>query len=485
MVGATARRNRWLAGVFAGALLAACKNEPEKATTPTFRDDVAPLFAERCERCHGASAAEGGYSVASYLSTIGCGDSGRPANVAPDAPLLRALDRPPHLGLLSNDERAMVEAWLAAGSPAFRGAVHDPGFADPRSDASHARFLRARKWKPMLDAKDADACGRCHDGAPARPEDVRFPAPGATSCTTCHSEPNGPLACTTCHGSKGKPYPPRDACFHPETQKDASHPVHTRFACTTCHPAVGDAPPRNGTHGDGAVEVWFDQDLAGVGARFEGGACTTQCHAGPGAKRPKPSWSDSAPMVCGDCHAAPPAGHYAGACITCHQSGPLHVNGRVDLGDGSGKCGACHGTGDDPLPKTGAHAAHARPKGAQPVACTTCHELPTGKHPLGKGSASVRLLGVAATGGLSPTYDPATQTCANVYCHAVGGGTTPTPKWTGTLAGCDSCHGLPPPAPHAANPSCGTALCHEGKVESGALTKDGIAHHVNGTIELR
>ncbi|MGZ3421034.1 MAG: CxxxxCH/CxxCH domain c-type cytochrome [Polyangiales bacterium] len=472
-------RRTWLLCVLAGAAIGACRESAENTAPPTFRDEVGPLLAAKCASCHGT---EGGYSVETYLSTIACGASGLPANSASDPPILRALDRAPHVGLLTPEERALLERWIAAGSPSFRGAVHDPAFADPRSEGNHAKFLRARSWKPMLDAKDPDACGRCHDGAPARPADVRFAAPGATACTTCHAEPNGPLACTTCHGSKGKPYPPRDACFHPEAKPDASHPVHVaKYACSTCHPVANDM---TGTHGDGHVEVWLDQNLAGVGARFDSGACTTQCHAGPGAKRPKPSWSDTAKMVCGDCHAAPPAGHYVGACASCHQDGPLHVNGRVDLGDGSGKCGACHGTGDNPLPKTGAHAIHANPKDAQPVACTTCHELPSGKHPLG-GGASVRLIGLAATGGLSPSYDATTKTCSNVYCHAVGGGTTPTPQWTGTLGGCNSCHGLPPSPPHAANPSCGTTNCHEGKVESGVLTKDGIAHHVNGTIELR
>ena len=84
------------------------------------------------------------------------------------------------------------------------------------------------------------------------------------------------------------------------------------------------------------------------------------------------TWTQApAPVGCNDCHLSPPANHYTGACTGCHAEanatgtaltpGPLHVNGKVDLGNGSGQCGACHGSGNSPWPTTQVHAAHQNP----------------------------------------------------------------------------------------------------------------------------
>jgi hypothetical protein len=52
-------------------------------------------------------------------------------------------------------------------------------------------------------------------------------------------------------------------------------------------------------------------------------------------------------MGCNDCHGAPPVAHPAGPCTNCHSEanangtaltpGPLHLNGRIDFGDGTGQ----------------------------------------------------------------------------------------------------------------------------------------------------
>src|SRR5437868_4979044 len=131
------------------------------------------------------------------------------------APLLRALDSDSHRDRIDPGERALLAAWVRAGAPAFRGTVHAPGVVDPRSAEWHGTMLRDARWRPMLDANDTNACGRCHDGAPSRPPGVTLPAPGATACTSCHAEPEGVLACSTCHGQGTRAYPPRDRCFFP------------------------------------------------------------------------------------------------------------------------------------------------------------------------------------------------------------------------------------------------------------------------------
>ena len=203
-------------------------------------------------------------------------------------------------------------------------------------------------------------------------------------------------------------------------------------------------------------------------------------------------------MTCNDCHRAPPANHYAGACSSCHReanangtalaSPKLHVNGAVDLGDGSGKCGACHGTGDDPWPTTGAHAAHRSPSASVAIACDTCHDLPKGKHPTG-GGPTVRLFGLATAGARNPTWDPQTKTCGATYCHDGSGATLGAPKWSDgkTASACGGCHSLPPLAPHSSGISCSEITCHSGSTTLGVngpvLTMSGAKVHVNGHVD--
>lgn len=393
------------------------------------------------------------------------------------------LDDATHAPLLTSDERATLASWIDAGAPKFRGAVHEPSFVDPRSPQSHGRALRAKRWRPMLDANDPEACGRCHEGVP-RPEKITLTAPGAPACTSCHAEERGVLACGTCHVGEAKSFPPRGPCFFPDDPLRATaHAAHAGdsasraggLACATCHPAP---PPEvmGSAHGDGRVDVVFDAKIAGASTWNDSTrTCVAACHARPGGAKPSPAWTDKGPLACGDCHGSPPPAHYAGACSGCHReanaagttlaSPALHVNGRVDLGDGSGTCGACHGSGDDPWPTADAHDRHRSPSAAAAVACATCHTVPTvfgagTSHPRG-GAATVVLSGLALAKSAPGTY--AAGTCKNVYCHGgnLVGTTAAMPSWTdasGAASQCGSCHGLPPGAPHNASPRCD--LCH-------------------------
>jgi predicted CxxxxCH...CXXCH cytochrome family protein len=488
-------------GLGVGASIAACGTKTFEAP-PTYRDDVAPLVARKCASCHSGDAPAGGWRANGYLDAVGCVDGKH-------VDLIAALATPAHAGIVDDDERALLVRWSEAGTPAFRDGVHAAAFVDPRSPSSHGRFLRAHRWRPMLDAKDPDACGVCHDGAPARPDPAPTPAPGATACTSCHDSPSpngGALACDSCHGQKPHAYPPRDACFFPDDIVEPTHAAHVEpsastiagVACARCHPTPG-AEVIGGTHGDGDVEVWLPQNLPGKQAYFDPTTkgCTTRCHLGPDGKRPTPTWGDATKMNCNDCHGAPPANHAKGACTSCHREANadgtaldrpvLHMNGVVDLGDGSKKCGACHGSGDDPWPSTGAHAAHEKPANAAPVACSTCHDVPAdlSSHPKGE-AVVVKLSALAASGGRAPTYDATTKTCANVYCHAIAGASTPAPTWTGgaSAGSCGACHSIPPLAPHVASFGCGFGTCHGGSVAGLVFTSEGRVRHVDGHIDL-
>jgi predicted CxxxxCH...CXXCH cytochrome family protein len=354
----------------------------------------------------------------------------------------------------------------------------------------------------MLDPNDVEACGACHDGAP-RPAGIATAAPGAPACTSCHSTPGGALACGTCHGDGARAYPPRDRCFFPDGPEGGAHAAHATASasravgmpCATCHPEPS-AGQLGGAHANGHVEVWFDYRVAGAAARFDGvtKTCAGTCHARGGA-RPAPAWSDPA-MTCNDCHASPPANHYRGACTSCHREAnadgtklthpTLHADGKVDLGDGSGRCGACHGEGDDPWPSTGAHRAHAQPQSARPVPCETCHAVPGpgARHPEGRGGAVVRLSGLANRGGRRASYDVESKSCAGTYCHEGAGGASTAPGWTDgpSARSCTSCHGAPPPPPHVQSSSCAGASCHDGSTSSAVLAPGSRAYHVDGVI---
>jgi predicted CxxxxCH...CXXCH cytochrome family protein len=131
-------------------------------------------------------------------------------------------------------------------------------------------------------------------------------------------------------------------------------------------------------------------------------------------------------------------------CRACHgadyQGGPVGVGctsanchtkpGAVEF------CGTCHGGEAGPRPSTGAHDKHA-------AYCQDCHTVPEVVASQGhlNGTADVKFSLHAWLGGAQPSYDPATKTCAGVYCHVDS-----TPKWE-TPSGetpCDSCHGAPP-----------------------------------------
>ncbi len=508
----TVRRASVLCAVACTALIAACSEERASAPVPPVYDvDVAPILQAHCVSCHGDTNPAGGWSATSFLGAIACvSPSGAPATLPSDlrAPVLAALEVSPHVGLLGAPERTILVSWIEGGTPAFQGSVHDPGIIDPRSAAFHGTALRASHWSAMLDPDDPGACGRCHEGAPTRPTSVTMAAPGAPSCTSCHDQPSGVLACSTCHGDGTRDYPPRNACFFPGDVggAHAAHvqvsPVSGGLACSTCHPVPG-TPVIGGLHGDGVVEVTFDPTAVPGEASFDRstGACAVSCHDLGGA-RPVVTWTEAAtPIGCGDCHASPPGGHFPGACTGCHaeanatgtalSGGPLHLNGKVDLGDGSGLCGACHGTGASPWPVTAAHSAHQTPTLTEPLPCSSCHVVPSQiLDPVHlDGTVHVVFSGLATARGAVPAWDG--TRCSNVACHGANlADPAAVPAWndtSGAQAKCGACHGIPP-SQHTTSMSCDRSDCHGGEVTLGSsgtplISASGLALHVDGVVE--
>jgi predicted CxxxxCH...CXXCH cytochrome family protein len=507
-------RRRGASLCLASSLLA-CSVDRVAPSPPVFDTDVAPILEAHCVECHGGASPAAGWNATSFLGAIACAEpSGAPVTLPTSerAPILTVLGRGLHQGLLDASDQATLEAWVVGGAPAFAADVHTPDIINPRAPGFHGKLLSQDHWAQMLDPNDPNACGGCHEGTPAPVPGVQFPAPGAPSCTSCHDQPGGVLACSTCHGSGSVSYPPRDLCFFPQDAKTAGpHAAHVEpseertagFGCDTCHPVPG-KDVISGLHANGIVEVIFDKSVIGPEASFDPttGQCSVTCH-NLGGLRPNPRWVVSTPMGCNDCHRSPPPDHYPGSCTNCHAEanangtaltpGPLHLDGRVELGNGNGTCGACHGTGSSPWPSTAAHPSHENPTITEPIACTSCHVVPSSIYSPGHldGVVTIQFAGLATARGAMPTWNG--SACNGVACHGANLPSPPAvvPVWTdtsGAAARCGACHGIPPTVSHTASTDCGRSDCHGGEVGETAMgvpfiTTAGLALHIDGIIE--
>ncbi len=514
---------RLLVAALCACCASACAVQTPSSVAPQFAADVQPILQARCVRCHSGAAAKGGWSADSYLSTIACDKQGTAQTLAADAgvPLLNVLGSKDHKDLLTPDERAVLEDWVQAGTPSRDGEMHPVGWLDPRSPNFHGTQLRKEGFARMLELSAPGACGKCHHGAPVRDPKLQVSPDRAPDCTSCHREPQGVLACGTCHGDgAARAYPPRDPCFFPNGPKAGAHAAHLsasklragHLECSTCHPKVDELEVISGTHADGTVQVEIDKTLGGPDAHYDAatGSCTVACHTHKG-HREQPRWGKDKGLTCNDCHTAPPANHYMGACSKCHPGvndtgtqildNTLHINGRVDLGrDGSRRCGMCHGGSDDPAdpwPSSGAHPAHRGSSVSAPIACTSCHVVPMSV--LDKGhidhtaGPEITFGGLALARGAKPSFDAATKTCSDVPCHGaqLAAATGYAPSWHEASPGaarCGSCHTVPPPAPHTADTGCQAIICHGSEIaqwpDGPRISAAGLGRHINGKIDV-
>ncbi len=175
---------------------------------------------------------------------------------------------------------------------------------------------------------------------------------------------------------------------------------------------------------------------------------------------------------------------------------------------GQGACaGTCHGEGANPAPprdtdgnadpnlrSVGLHTLHLTASAAhQAVACSACHVVPARTEDKGHADdarpAEVKFAEMAASGGRTPGYDPATGTCANTYCHA-GPASAKSPwkgevVWVASTGGggtcAESCHGSPPGGSHPKSKAC--EQCH-GETAGPNLTIVAAERHIDGVLQL-
>jgi Geobacter CxxxxCH...CXXCH motif (GSu_C4xC__C2xCH) len=218
--------------------------------------------------------------------------------------------------------------------------------------------------------------------------------------------------------------------------------------------------------------------------------------------------------VCQTCHGSDYAGNgfEEKNCLTCHTEE-----------DGPEACTTCHGDGESiappedlsgntstSAPGVGAHQTHMGMSHLTDILnpeCSHCHNKPeryssAGHTDGGPPSADIVFSSFATSDGqLSTSYDPATNTCSNVYCHgnfefkkedssAPSIYTAPQIEgnrlvmtWTdvGTdQAACGTCHDLPPKG-HLVVTTCNG--CHP-RVVNANFEIIGPDLHINGLIEL-
>jgi predicted CxxxxCH...CXXCH cytochrome family protein len=162
----------------------------------------------------------------------------------------------------------------------------------------------------------------------------------------------------------------------------------------------------------------------------------------------------------------------------------------VDLGDGSGQCGACHGRGDDPWPSAGAHPAHKNPTLTVSIDCSNCHVVPAAiMDPTHlDGVVHVTFSSLALARNAIPTWDG--TKCSSVACHGAQlPDPTAPPVWndtSGAAAACGACHGIPP-SQHTSSAACDRGGCHGDEIVLTAqglplISDSGKTLHVNGAI---
>lgn len=258
---------------------------------------------------------------------------------------------------------------------------------------------------------------------------------------------------------------------------------------------------------------------------------------GAGGTITQPMWTqvDGAQSKCGACHGTPPpAPHPQNEdCGVCHPSmnpgdfaagkfsyPELHIDGLVEVTT-TQPCDSCHGAAGQSAPPrdahgntatsapgVGAHAQHMKTSSPwhAPIACNECHLVPGSTtdqahiddidevilDPTVKVPGSP--LASGGTGGTlqipGATWNASALTCAGTYCHGgnnspLTGGNAVAPKWTkvdGTQTQCQSCHGMPPPAPHPADSDCGK--CHPTMTAGNNTTVTYPAKHIDGSVDV-
>jgi predicted CxxxxCH...CXXCH cytochrome family protein len=141
------------------------------------------------------------------------------------------------------------------------------------------------------------------------------------------------------------------------------------------------------------------------------------------------------------------------------------------------------GNTDPSYPGVGAHDIHLNSSSTHAaIACDECHVVPAAVDSPGhadSGPPAELVFGtLAQTGDRHPSFDPATQTCANTYCHRSAWAVWSLPRTSADA--CGTCHGLPPPLPHPQYDRC--SVCH-GEVIDEERHFIAPERHVDGVVD--
>ncbi len=289
----------------------------------------------------------------------------------------------------------------------------------------------------------------------------------------------GPLACTACHAVSSL------VPSHPPVSPSA-----TRADCQACHDTS--------SHTSGTVTLvrhpaaWMNTSDAGFHAYA----------------------ADRGLSSCQACHGQDLAGGFAGvSCAQCHDQ--RDANGILIAWKTN--CTMCHGgadnlTGAPPRAiwgygadavRVGAHSSHVSGSALAPAFdCGVCHVKPADAlsaghvDAVGEGAVPMAtvVFGGLASGGVSPapSWDRGSATCASTYCHGatLSGGTNKLPIWTLVgqgQAACGTCHGVPPPPPHAAVTGglAACSACHSGTIDpaGNVIPPAAGGKHLDGLVE--
>jgi predicted CxxxxCH...CXXCH cytochrome family protein len=285
-----------------------------------------------------------------------------------------------------------------------------------------------------------------------------------------------------------------------------SHHAHTlptgiNLDCATCHSGYTKTSENNTTHVNGLIDLGTAAFSYSQGSGITNpagggyGSCSSSlCHGSGVVPWGGTLWSTT--DQCGKCHSSAAPGAVTAGTPYYSTSFPAQNTSNTD-------------------PKVGAHTAHiTSSESLHPgLACIDCHGIVNLTDPTHmNGVTNFNWSALAKTGGLSPSYNPATGMCTNVYCHgnSMPGGDTSgsnrTPVWnnpnylppTLTVAGCGLCHGFPPPVSNGHPPitlpagfpttaPIGTSCNCHGNVNPAGNSYANIfidkTLHINGTLE--
>ncbi len=148
--------------IFAGSLIvwlalvedASAENRIETSQPPTktalvFEKQIVPIFKARCFQCHGEKSKKGGLDLRRRFTMIKGGDSGSVLDLKnPEASLLLEMieegTMPPEgKPQLTEEERKLIQQWVAAGSPL--AGKDEPQLADAGS-VSHVTEEDRKFW---------------------------------------------------------------------------------------------------------------------------------------------------------------------------------------------------------------------------------------------------------------------------------------------------------------------------------------------------